>query len=650
MGGRKKKRSPSAKKKGGRARYDPHVNLDALEAKDECSRVDRKTLKNFLCFREGCGQSGRIDRWCGDTCWGCVYCSERCFHEDLDEGKHRLLCRYTEGQDNFELLPVPDDRYNRPRHDGEDPGYQHKGLYAKRDIARDSIAVKQAPLVFKIRRPSTRSTELFLKKCFHHADYMDRSDDNPLKYATLNHLLDEDGDFPKDTIIYSSSQTKYIIETLLTGNLSRTIKWILPKVRCKAWYVDSDVEDDSFTFDGAEIRTGVMRMLQKVISECTIKGTETLSDEFNGVYTFDLLSYFNHSCVPNVKCVILGDVMNFVALRNIRKGEELTIAYTHVETRIDREARKAHLKDTMNFDCACEACLSFSDTLPTGFVGGVVSAVCDGFIPFRNQYSDEWYSLYERYALSNVLKSEMVNFLKRKVTSDMDAARLKMTETNLDFAIKHAIASVGIEELDEKNYPKHMRRLLPVSASGSFQVVNGASRAMVKAAEDVYMHKAAVRISTNLAILTTTLFSMNRRDMHLLGSVERVHEILNDFRIVYYLELAKDSGAKANLLTSFRSKEGQTLLCGPSFRFVDPLLRIYARFVQSPELMYDVTACSKDREIRAQIERVDILAKKHSHPGFDAAMMFGRYYGSDTMMFLYFVAEEVLAKKREANQ
>lgn len=57
-------------------------------------------------------------------------------------------------------------------------------------------------------------------------------------------------------------------------------------------------------------------------------------------YTSD---YVNHSCNPNTK--IDFENLNFVALKNIKKGEEIT--YNYLATEYDM------VRDNLDFDCKC---------------------------------------------------------------------------------------------------------------------------------------------------------------------------------------------------------------------------------------------------------------------------------------------------------
>ena len=75
-----------------------------------------------------------------------------------------------------------------------------------------------------------------------------------------------------------------------------------------------------------------------------------------------LLSKLNHSCVPNseVVCAFVDAAADVQATRDVRRGEEITIAY--VECRRERagrreyEGRRRDLKERYDFCCDCEKC------------------------------------------------------------------------------------------------------------------------------------------------------------------------------------------------------------------------------------------------------------------------------------------------------
>ena len=81
----------------------------------------------------------------------------------------------------------------------------------------------------------------------------------------------------------------------------------------------------------------------KKCSEATPDAVQIGEDEFiDSKYRY-VEDHINHSCNPSLK--IDFDSMNFVALRNIKRGEELT--YNYLTTEYDL------VRDNLDFDCKC---------------------------------------------------------------------------------------------------------------------------------------------------------------------------------------------------------------------------------------------------------------------------------------------------------
>lgn len=74
----------------------------------------------------------------------------------------------------------------------------------------------------------------------------------------------------------------------------------------------------------------------------------------NGTGLWITSSFFNHSCLPNTHPWYAGDVMVRVSSRFIRKGEELTVAYTRPLD--DLSARREHLSK-YGILCDCTLCI-----------------------------------------------------------------------------------------------------------------------------------------------------------------------------------------------------------------------------------------------------------------------------------------------------
>lgn len=102
---------------------------------------------------------------------------------------------------------------------------------------------------------------------------------------------------------------------------------------------------------------------------------DPLLQETIGVGFYPSASCLNHSCIPNVDFLPNGiGRLTFVAIRNIRAGEELTITYTDIITQSSKE-RQETLREDYFFTCTCERCIS-SFRYDTKLSSGTTSS-CD---------------------------------------------------------------------------------------------------------------------------------------------------------------------------------------------------------------------------------------------------------------------------------
>lgn len=74
---------------------------------------------------------------------------------------------------------------------------------------------------------------------------------------------------------------------------------------------------------------------------------------------FDVLSLFNHSCMPQLVFKNKrknGNISELVTCRAIKQGEQVFIDYLGGEMANEDEARKTCLKTSWGFDCKCCLC------------------------------------------------------------------------------------------------------------------------------------------------------------------------------------------------------------------------------------------------------------------------------------------------------
>lgn len=94
---------------------------------------------------------------------------------------------------------------------------------------------------------------------------------------------------------------------------------------------------------------------------------------------FPSMSYFNHSCAPNIAVIQTNTALKMLALRDIDAGEEVAISY--IETDRPKLARRKCLQAEYNFTCCCPRCnIPPSNTLRDDFVHRYVcpNPMCDG--------------------------------------------------------------------------------------------------------------------------------------------------------------------------------------------------------------------------------------------------------------------------------
>ncbi|KAJ3412583.1 SET and MYND domain-containing protein 3 [Chytridiales sp. JEL 0842] len=74
-----------------------------------------------------------------------------------------------------------------------------------------------------------------------------------------------------------------------------------------------------------------------------------------GECLYPLGGLVNHSCRPNVVAIYLGRTQNFVAVRDLEAGEEVTVSYIDVMSGLG-DKRRGVLHEAYGFTCLCERC------------------------------------------------------------------------------------------------------------------------------------------------------------------------------------------------------------------------------------------------------------------------------------------------------
>ena len=83
------------------------------------------------------------------------------------------------------------------------------------------------------------------------------------------------------------------------------------------------------------------------------------ADKPIGIAVYVALSFFNHSCAPNVTKIRRGVNVDIVSLRPIAKGEE--VCHSYVPSQMSQGKRKDELEHNWGFLCQCPRCADASD-------------------------------------------------------------------------------------------------------------------------------------------------------------------------------------------------------------------------------------------------------------------------------------------------
>lgn len=116
---------------------------------------------------------------------------------------------------------------------------------------------------------------------------------------------------------------------------------------------------------------------------------------FGTTYTTELqpliTAYFNHSCAPNVATVSCDNVIATIAIRPIKKGEQLFISYFGRDLNRDTAGRRRHFDEFFDFICKCERCRSTVPFTPfeTAYDFDLIRYVLDNYFNKKFDFSNE---------------------------------------------------------------------------------------------------------------------------------------------------------------------------------------------------------------------------------------------------------------------
>lgn len=118
----------------------------------------------------------------------------------------------------------------------------------------------------------------------------------------------------------------------------------------RSGYLKSDQQEKIMALhDAFEEITG-----KKSVYGCFITNTLARGNNSDDSVLCDIISRFNHSCVPNVSHFWVHPYERMVAMRNITEGEELFTSYGEMFSCKDQ--RREVMKLKYGFDCNCTCC------------------------------------------------------------------------------------------------------------------------------------------------------------------------------------------------------------------------------------------------------------------------------------------------------
>ena len=99
-----------------------------------------------------------------------------------------------------------------------------------------------------------------------------------------------------------------------------------------------------------------------------------------------LPSFVNHSCSPNVGRLLVGEVMIFIAAKDMKANEEISICYTDCMSPL-RKRDKVLIRTGGGFDCNCERCVLEKMLEPE------LQQLSDSYLEHYDKAAEEVYSV-----------------------------------------------------------------------------------------------------------------------------------------------------------------------------------------------------------------------------------------------------------------
>lgn len=114
------------------------------------------------------------------------------------------------------------------------------------------------------------------------------------------------------------------------------------------------------------------------VSHVFVKGDMIAGCSSLGFAYCQTVTHINHSCVPNAHVKLLPNECYVIALRDIRKGDEITIGYSlKLNGFALPEKIRVYNKTFLKFDCKCGSCQNIPN--PIGYEKGIPRVYDEGF-------------------------------------------------------------------------------------------------------------------------------------------------------------------------------------------------------------------------------------------------------------------------------
>ncbi|KAK2636172.1 hypothetical protein Ddye_030964 [Dipteronia dyeriana] len=154
-----------------------------------------------------------------------------------------------------------------------------------------------------------------------------------------------------DKIVESTSKcqrTHHLISTLSNGENEDELE--VPNISIfRAESEESNYSNGKLDMDRILSILDVNSLVEEAVSAKVLGKNRG----FHGVGLWLLASFINHSCNPNARRVHVGDFVMVHASRDVKAGEEITLAYFDVLSSLEK---RKEMSKTWGFHCNCKRC------------------------------------------------------------------------------------------------------------------------------------------------------------------------------------------------------------------------------------------------------------------------------------------------------